>query len=116
MPAEPHKVTLVLSSSGVWVRLICPKDGCGPASHCAECGRPIDDAEAQDAGRPERCELCPVDTDECWVKSWFDNRDGAEMYGGRDLDLTGRTLPVSIDCYWDGDTLIWQLSNGAVRG
>jgi hypothetical protein len=106
---EPHKVTLVLGRGGAYVKLICPEGGCEPASACSECGRSFDDAEAKDVGQPERCGLCPSYTDECWVKTWFDNRDGAELYGDVDLDLAGRLLPLPIHCEFDGDTLIWHV-------
>lgn len=107
--AEPHKVTLVLDRGSVYVNLICPEGGCDPASHCCECGRPLDDVEAKDAGQPDRCDLCPSDVDECWIKTWFDNSDGAELYGDIALDLAGRTLPLPIHCEWDGDTLVWYV-------
>lgn len=113
MATEPHKVTLVLGRDSVYVKLICPEDGCEPAAFCGECGRPFDNAEAKEMGQPDRCDLCPTETGECWVKSWFDNCDGAGLYGDVELDLAGRTLPLPIHCEWDGDTLVWHVLEGA---
>lgn len=105
MPAEPHKVTLVLEGDSVDVKLICPEGGCETASRCAICGRAFDDQETG------RCYDCPEPgaQAECWVKSWFDNVRGEEMYGGAELDLAGRTLPVPIECEWDGDCMRWRV-------
>lgn len=109
MTTEPHKVTLVLDCEDVSIRLICPESGCEPAQQCSECGRPFDDAEATANGYAERCADCPSPTDECWIKSWFDNLRGEEMLEGPECDLTGRTLPVPIECEWDGDCLRWHV-------
>lgn len=102
MTSEPHKVTLVLERESVFVKLICPNGGCETGSRCASCGRAIDDLET------ERCYDCPEPgTRECWIKSWFDNFRGEEMLEGPECDLTGRTLPVPIKTWWDGDSLCW---------
>jgi hypothetical protein len=110
---RPHRVTLVLERGyvgvHVGVRLVCPEGGCQPVAACRECGRPVDDREAEDAGQPGRCEWCPTGDEECWIKSWFDNLSGEEMYDGPELDLTGRTFPVPIECSWDGDSLTWRV-------
>jgi hypothetical protein len=106
MATEPHKVTLVLEDDAVVVRLICPDSGCKPAQSCTECGW-----EAGDIGI-ERCECCPRDEDECWIKGWFDNLDALEMHDG-ECDLSGRTLPVPIECEWDGESLLWRVAGVA---
>jgi hypothetical protein len=113
MATEPHKVTLVLDRESVAVRLVCPEGGCGPPQQCAECGRPIDGREAEANGHSERCVDCPTPPDECWIKTWFDNLRGEEMLEGPECDLTGRTLPVPIKCWWDGDSLCWCVAEEA---
>jgi hypothetical protein len=102
--AEPHKVTLVLGPGGAEVRLICPKNGCPPPVECPECGRLVNDLETG------RCEWCPRPDDECWVRSWFDNLDGWEMYDGSVCDLTGRSLPLPISERFDLDSLRWRVA------
>lgn len=105
MATEPHKVTLMLERDRVVVKLVCPDGGCETASRCGLCGRAFDDQETA------CCYDCPPpgSVRECWVKSWFDNVPGDEMYDGPDLDFTGRTLPVPIECDWDGDCLQWHV-------
>jgi hypothetical protein len=101
---EPHKVTLVIEDDLVIVRLVCPVGGCEPAQQCSECGQLL--------GASERCYACPSPDDECWVKSWFDNLDALYMHVG-ECDLTGRTLPVPIECEWDGESLMWHVVEGS---
>lgn len=105
MATEPHKVTLVLGPGEPEVRLICPGSGCRPPEFCDTCQRPV-----AESGGADRCPDCPRAGDECWVKTWFDNLDGWEMYDGSVCDLTGRSLPLPISERFDGHSLRWRVA------
>ena len=93
-----HRVEITFDDC-VTARLICPNDGsCQPAMACASCGRSLDDSEV------EPCYDCrEAASDECWIKTWFDNCTADELLHG--------SVTVEIDAEWDGDTLVATLGD-----
>jgi hypothetical protein len=85
-----HRVVIEFDD-GIYAKLVCPESGCTPASMCSECGRAIGDPETKP------CYDCPSASDECWIKSWFDNCTADELLRG--------TVTVEIVAEWDGDHL-----------
>lgn len=84
-----HRVVITFDD-GCSLKLICPEQGCVPASVCSECYRNVDDDERNP------CPACPdPESTECWVKSWFDNCTYDELLHGE--------ITVEVECEWDGD-------------
>ena len=89
MPHSEHRVVLTFGDGGLSAELLCPESGCSPATHCPECWTDIG---------PKGCECSPERaSDECWVKSWFDNLMPEEILHG--------SVAVTIDPEFDGDTV-----------
>jgi hypothetical protein len=69
MPADGHRLVVTMDEHGIHTKLVCPDQGCEPATMCA-CGAHVgDDAET------ERCYDCPSGEEPCWLKTWADNMD-----------------------------------------
>jgi len=94
-----HRVVLTFND-GLYAKLICPDGGCKPPSFCSECGRDLHDQES------EPCYDCAgAVTEECWIKTWFDNCTADELLHG--------SLTVELDCEWDGDRLVATIGDVA---
>lgn len=106
--SDKHRVEIVFDGGGVGGRLICPEGGCRRAENCSECGRelhPRDLAEQREEGI-EPCYDCKDAeqwSEECWIKTWFDNCAVDELLAGE--------VTVEIDAEWDGDTIIANITD-----
>lgn len=101
-----HRVVLTFEAGyGARAKLICPEFGCVPGEACAHCGRAYGDADVK------RCYDCPeagAPTDECWIKSWFDNLTTDELMDG--------TIEVAVDVEWTGDGIVAHIAELPLSG
>lgn len=90
-----HRVVIEFDGGGTSAQLICPDSGCLPAQNCASCGRDLSLDEAEGIAPCYDCKDAAAWRDECWIKTWFDNLDAAELLAGK--------VTVEIDAEWDMD-------------
>lgn len=89
---QKHRVEIEFDD-GVYAKLICPESGCHPATMCAQCGREVQGPSE------EGCYDCRDGfTDECWIKTWFDNLAASELLVG--------TITVEIEAHFDDDRMV----------
>lgn len=73
---QGHRIAIDFDGGMFSVKLLCPQDGCEPASVCTECGRHVEDDER------EACYSCKDGFgNECVLKAWVENV-GSELLAG----------------------------------
>lgn len=96
--ATGHRLILEFDGGGMNAKLICPPDGsCKGGISCGLCGRDLNDPESTP------CYDCKdSNPDECWIKTWFDNESPEDLLHGE--------VEVAIDCEWDEDHLVANIT------
>lgn len=91
--SDGHRVVIEFDN-GLYVKLVCPENGCVAAEVCGFCGHAYGDTETKP------CYDCrdQKGPTECWIKSWFDNVAEDELLHGR--------VEVPIRAEWDGDHMV----------
>lgn len=99
-----HRLKISIDDGVAHSELICPERGCVASSTCGQCGRDVDDTEA------EPCYDCPDRPSPCWLQTWAENEDLTSYTADQPLGV------FAIDATYDDElvvTIVGPVSSSA---